>query len=363
MVDNSKARDSAGFIPLFIIAIILTLLYFLWDVLIVFILAALFAFLIYPIVQVLDRKLPHVLSIISVYLIIAILLIAIVGLLAPVISNQFREFVDALPNLIAQARDLFGNLQERYVNLPQRWQSLVDGALEELQQSAIRITRQTIPAVFALFTGLFALFLVPLIAFFMLLDYKGYKQMLTAVIPQPHKESIDSLLACMGQVLRNFIKGEFILMATVGTAVGLGLWLVGMPYPAVFGVIAGLLELIPNFGPIVTSILVAIVGLLIDPVLALKGVGVTIAVQILENAFLVPIVMSKAVGLDPVTVAFSIFIGGRISGILGALIAIPLAMMIKIVILYFYVKDPRLLEQQPVTCLVKKRKPRRTRRR
>ena len=339
---KARGRNSETWIPLLILAAGLTLLYLLWNILVIFILAALFAFIVYPVVRLFDKKLPHVFSIISVYLLIGIALIVTIGLLAPTVTRQYGELVDAIPSYTEQARELSDSIQERYVALPPRWRMVADRALLELEQTALRVTRETIPAVFAFFTSLVALIFVPLLAFFMLLGYRGYKQMIVAVTPRRHRDTVNDLLAYTSRTLWNFIRGEFILMSSVGIATGVGLYLVGMPYPAVFGVLAGLLELIPNFGPIATTVLVVAVGLLIDPILALKAAGITIAVQLLENSLLVPLVMGKAVGLDPVTVAFAIFLGGSAAGILGAIIAIPLAVTVKTVVIYFYARDSDL---------------------
>ena len=359
---NARRRDSRTWIPLLTLAAGLALLYLLWKVLLVFILAALFAFIVHPVVRLFDRKMPHAFSIITVYLLIAILLIIVVGLLAPVVSQQFRELVDAIPAYVERARELFDEIQQRYVALPSGWRTVADRALTELQATAVRLTQQTVPAAFGFLSGLFALVFVPLLAFFMLLDEKGYKRMVIAVTPRRHRRTANDLLTCTGQVLRSFIKGQLMLMSIVGTAVGAGLYLVGMPYAAVFAVLAGLLELIPTFGPILTTVVVTLVALVIDPVLALKAASVTILVQLLENVFLVPLVMARAVGLNPVTVAFAVFLGGSAAGIPGAIIAIPLAMMVKVVILYFYVEDRDLPGRQAIAQCLPRRKPRVTRR-
>jgi predicted PurR-regulated permease PerM len=359
---NARAERSQSWTPLLVLAASLLVLYLFWRVLLVFVLAALFAFVVSPVVRLFDRKLPHIFSIISVYLIIAILLTVVVGLTAPLVGEQFRLFVDALPSYVEQARELFDGLQARYVALPASWRAVGDRALTQLEETLTRVTRETIPAVFAVLSGLVTLVFVPLLAFFMLLDYEGYKRMLIAVTPRQHRETVNDLLSCVGRSLWDFIRGEFILMAAVGTLVGLGLYLVGMPYPIVFAILAGLLEIVPNIGPTITTIVVALVGLLIHPILALEAAGITIVVQLLENTLLVPLVLGKSVGLDPVTVIFAVFLAGSLAGVIAAIIAIPLALIAKIVLLYFYAEESELPREQRGICLPVARRARPSRR-
>lgn len=339
---NRIARNSRRWIPLLIMVGALLLIYLLWRVLLVFILSALFAFIISPVVQLFERRLPRIFALISVYLMLTIIIILVVGIAAPVVSRQFSELASAVPNYLDHSRGLANSAQTTYFDLPDRWRVLLDRALAEIQDAVLRFAPQTISLAIAFFAGIFTLVFVPLIAFFMLLDQRGYMQMILAITPRNHRSTVTDLTECMGRVLWNFLKGRFILMLFVGLVTGVSLYLIGMPYPVLFGILAGLLELVPNLGPIATTVLVTLVALMIDPFLALKAGAVTIGVQLLENSILSPVVMGKTVGLDPVTVLFSLFLGGSVAGVLGAIIAVPLAMMVKIVILYFYVSDSDL---------------------
>lgn len=353
---NAGTRKSQSYVPLLILAIGLALLYLLWSVFILFILAAFFAFIIHPLVGLLDKKLPHAFSIIVVYLLLVIGLIVVIGLLAPLVSTQFSEFVKAVPSYFHQAQNLTSGFHKRYISLPAGWRPTADRALTELQNWIVRITRESIPAVFTLFSSLVTVILVPLLAFYMLLGHSGYKRMLLALTPKQHRVTVNDLLTCTSRTLWNYLRGQLILSTTVGVVTGVGLYLVGMPYAAVFGILAGILELVPNIGPITTSVVVISIGLVIHPILGLKAGIVTIGVQLLENLFLAPVVMGRAVGLNPVTVIFAIFAGGKAAGIIGAIVAIPLAVLIKIVILYFYASDSELPDQGDKICRPSRRR-------
>lgn len=331
--------------PLAITAVAILSLYVLWKVLVIFLLAALFAFLIQPIVALFSRKLPHVLSIITVYVVIAILLFMLVWLVLPMVSRQLHQMMTDAPVYVSRAREVLDRLQEGYFGLPAYLRTLGDRFLDGLEAVITSLASQTIPAILALVSGVLGIIFIPLLAFFMLLGQSSYRQMMFSLIPPNHRETVENLTKCLSYVLRRFIRGEVLMMLSVGVLTGVGLYFVGMPYAVVFGILAGSLEAIPSLGPVITTLIIGVVSVLTDPLLALQAVGVAVAVQLIENALLVPIIMGKAVGLSPVTVLFAVFLGGFAVGILGALVAIPLALMIKVVILYFYAGDQLLVEQ------------------
>ncbi len=349
---SARDQNPIGWVPLAITAVALLLLILLWKILYVFVLAALVSFVVHPVIQLLNRKLFPVFSIISVFLFMIILFTLLIGLLAPVVLRQSQEFIVSLPSLTTKALDIANGISAR---MPAEWRGFADRTLTQTGQALVRLAQGTIPALITAFGSLFTLILVPLLSFFMLLHYTAYKQMILAVVPHRHREEVNDLLFCMGKSLWNFFKGELSLMLIIGTAEAIGLSIIGMPYAILFGILGGLLEAIPSVGPALTTTAITLIGLLINPALGIKAAGVTIGVQLLENAFLAPWILSKAVGLDPITTTFSILLGAAMAGVLGAVIAIPVAITIKIVILYFYAVDDDLPEQQQ-TCFPNRRR-------
>lgn len=340
-MSSSERTESPGWIPLFCLAAAYLLIYLLWNVLLVFIISAIFAFLIFPIVRLFDRRFPRLVSIIAVYLAILMVLTIFIGLLYPAVTEQVNQLASNMPTYASKSKDLAEALQRRIILL-KPWGNAGERVLTQLGETAIRTVQEAIPAVISFVGSLAGLVFIPLFSFFMLLDFKGYRHMLMAVLPTRQRETAQDLLECAGRVLWDFFRAQLILMLAVGLLDGLGFVIIGMPYAAVFALIAGILEVIPSFGPTITTLSVALVAVLIDPVLAVKAVVVTTSVQVLENLFLVPVVMGKAVGLNPITVAFAIFLGGKAAGIPGAIIGIPLAMIAKIIILYFYAQDEQV---------------------
>lgn len=329
--------------PVVVIALALLVLYLLWHILVVFVIAAFLAFLLRPVVELFGRALPRVLAILVVFLLLAAILGTAGRVIFPLVAEQFEQFLESIPSLIAGGRDLFNDIQRRYIALPSGWQDFVDQGLQQIQTAAVSLTRQAIPAVMQFVSLVAALVLVPVLTFFMLLGYDGYGRMLLAVTPRNARPSIVGLGRRLDGALWAYVRGQSLLMLVVGLATGTGLALVGMPYPIVFGIMAGFLEIIPNFGPTVTFLTVTLVALIFSPFLALKAGLVALTVQLLENSLIAPVVLAKAVDIDPVTVALAVLVGGTLGGGLGVLASIPLAVMIKVTLLYFYAQDSDLV--------------------
>lgn len=127
--------------------------------------------------------------------------------------------------------------------------------------------------------------------------------------------------------------GEIILMTVVGLMTFVGLNIIGMKYTLALSVLAGLLEVIPNVGPVVSLVPAFIIGVGHSPVLGIATVVLYLVVQQLENHMIVPLVMNKAVGLNPIITLMSLVIGGKLAGVIGVLLAVPTALFLETILM------------------------------
>ena len=127
--------------------------------------------------------------------------------------------------------------------------------------------------------------------------------------------------------------GEIILMIVVGTMIYVGLSIIGMKYALALAVLAGLFEVIPNLGPITSSIPAILIGLSYSPIFGLYCAILYLVIQQLENNLIVPIVMKKATGLHPIVTLIVMVIGGKLAGIMGVILAIPTAIFIETILI------------------------------
>jgi predicted PurR-regulated permease PerM len=163
------------------------------------------------------------------------------------------------------------------------------------------------------------------ISFYLLLDGPIMRRRLLALIPAEHRSKALFLEEHTGRVLGGYLRGQLVMAVTIGIAAGLGCWLLGLPYALVLGVLAGVFELVPMFGPILSAIPALLVALFLPFPTVLWVLLFFFLIQQVESNILGPRITGHAVGLHPLAAMFSLLAGLQIAGVLGALFAVPVA--------------------------------------
>ena len=315
------------------------LVWLLAPVLTPFAIALFLAWLGGPLVYRLEaRRVPRTAAVVLVFLLILSALSTAVLLLAPIIGEQLRLLVTALPDaaerLKAFATDHAGRHSETITAWldPERLRALaaehwrdagavVGGLLGMATRSGSAIT-----------TFLLTLVLVPVLTFYFLRDWDGILDRLSGLVPPRHLDTVKRLANESDAVLTTFFKGQFLVMLSLAAIYSTGLWIAGLELALLVGVIAGLVSFIPYLGLIV-GLLTAGAAVLFQTgdfmqlllVAAVFGVG-----QVLESVLLTPRLVGERIGLHPVMVLFSIMAGGQLFGFLGILLALPVTAVLAV---------------------------------
>jgi predicted PurR-regulated permease PerM len=308
-------------------------------------------YLLNPIVSGMERRgIPRVWGTLITYLVG----IAIVGtaltLVIPVVADQVQSFARSAPGLIERATSAGRDLAARLgfdVQTATQGQDVVDffGRL-------LSFTR-----------GLFGLAVVfilgPILAFYLLVDLPKIRRGLRAMIPSRRRAEVEGVLRRIGQAVGGFFRGQLLVALFVGIASALALWIVGLPFWAVVGLVTGLFNLIPLIGPFIGGIVAVLVafttqsggeGLLrLEPgwPLALGSAVALLIVQQIDNHILSPNIVARTVRLHPVTVMLGLLAGGTLLGLWGILLAVPLMAAVKILMLHAW--DTRMQWPPPVS--------------
>ena len=277
-----------------------------------------------------------------------VVFLAVVGVglrfLIPLVADQVTGFVGSVPRLLQRAEVWLADVNaDLGLNLDA--QQLV-GALGPEAGGGAFISR-----IFSFTTGVVHVVVVVLLGmvlgFYLLVDLPKIQRGTMALIPSTRHHEVRSVLDRMGTALGGFFRGQLLVALFVGLASMLSLWIVGLPYWGLVGMIAGLFNLIPLIGPFIGAIPALFIafttetsgGLLnLDPGWPL-AVGASLAllvVQQLDNHIISPNVVARTVKLHPVTVMLGLLIGGTLLGLLGMLLAVPTIAATKILILHYW---------------------------
>ncbi|HUR15798.1 MAG TPA: AI-2E family transporter [Candidatus Limnocylindrales bacterium] len=356
------------------------LLYMARHALTPFIVGALLIYLLDPAVgwlsrqRIAGRRLPRGLAVLIVYVVVVVGFIYGLQLLLGPLVSQLVDYVRDLPALLASVRETLDGLSRTYqsMDLPDEVRSFIDKALAGAGEgssgvdfSALLPIARTIAGTAA---GLFGFLIIPIWAFYILKDRVGLTQRFSQSLPPTWRDETWAILTIVERVFGRWIRGQIILGLIVGAATFAGLLVLGwfvdprfIQFAVFLAVIAGLLELLPIIGPIISMIPTLLVALTTrDPATAVIGVLILyIAVQQLENAVLVPKIQGDAVELHPSLVIFVLIVGGSIAGLLGAILAIPITAAARDVYRYLFrrlsddeVPDPPATEDAEIDLLL-----------
>jgi len=179
-----------------------------------------------------------------------------------------------------------------------------------------------------------SIIIIPFIVFFLLKDGRQFKKALVSIMPNRYFELSLYLLHKLDLQVGNFLRGQMLDAMVVGIMAVCGMWLIGLNYFLLIGVFAGLANLIPYFGPITGAFVAVIVSILQTGSyhLALYVIIAFTVIKLIDDTCILPIVMGKSVHIHPLMVLLAILIGGKLFGILGMLLAVPVASFFKVII-------------------------------
>jgi predicted PurR-regulated permease PerM len=307
-----------------------------FDAVLLIFFAIILAEAIRPLVMRLERRrVPRPVGALLIYLVVVALLFAIGWLLFTPLVAQINEFIKNLPAYLAEARQWAQDVQQALAdNDPLT--ALIDGLAAQLtvslQAALPSLLRFPLTLLSGAFGALISVVIVITMSIFWLMSAGKLREFALSFIPEPRRASGGALFTELGHTLGGWVRGTLVAMLLIGSLTWLGMALLGMPYALLLGILAGLTELIPYLGPWISGTVAVIVALVaVDPTKALQVVVVFVIIQEVESNLVEPLVMSWAVNVDPLLVLIAIIVGAEALGVIGAIIAVPVAGMLQVI--------------------------------
>lgn len=270
-------------------------------------------------------------AILIVYLGILVGLSVTLTAIVPPIAREGAKFAEDFPSEIETLRaNLAASNNPILRAAGTQLFDLLDG--ERLAGALAALPSVILGALSGVGGGIVAVFTVFLITFYWLAEKPAVKRSVVGLFPKQQRLRALRLWGQVEAKLGDWIRGQLLLMLVVGVAATVVYGVMGLPFWLILGLIAGLTEALPNIGPVIGAVPAVLVALTVGWQWAVAVIVFVTLLQLVENAFLVPRIMKGAVGLSPLVVILAIIAGGEFRGVVGALLAVPIAAAASVII-------------------------------
>jgi len=298
----------AGFI------LLLWVVYLIIDIILLLFVAFILVSALSPIVdRLVKMKIPRGLSILIVFLLVIGTLVGLITLTLTPLLNQTTNLVNSFSAAVSSF------LKANYID-----RSILDRELSGFSGNLVTYT-------LSIFENLVTIASIIVITFYMLLDKNKIEDLATSFFVG-RQQRVKNLIERIEEKLGYWMRGQLILSISIGVLYYIGLFALNVPYALPLAILGGLMEVVPVIGPIISAVPAIVISMTLSPLLAGVVLAFYFAVQQIENHIVVPQVMKRAVGLNPILVILAVAIGGRLLGIGGALLAVPIAVVVQVIL-------------------------------
>lgn len=300
------------------------------DSLILFFIAIFLGEAIRPLAARMERRyIPRPLAVLLIYLGVFAVFCGLIWLLVNPLVTQIGAFSANAPRYTARLQQWVGTVSQT-LRANAMLAQAIDGLSGNLASTWQRVLPTLLGVPLSILTGglgaLFSAVVILTVTVFWLTSSKRLGTFVLSLFPIHARPQVASVMEEVGRSLGGYVRGVLFAMLIIGVLTGIGLVILGMPYALALAVLAGLTECIPYLGPWLSgSVAVLVAFLAVDPLKALEVAILFIVVQQFEGNVVQPLVMSKAVNLDPLLVLVAITVGVQLLGIIGAILAVPIA--------------------------------------
>lgn len=305
-----------------------------------FLMAMIIAYLIHPLVIRLERKgVKRMYGILSLYALFLSGFAAVFFFVFPEVIRNGRELILSLPRIIAQYQGYIDSLFKTIQSsewAPEMKNTLhleLQKGLEFGQVYLMGTLKKGMNATLAGLSVFLDFILALIISYYYIKDAGFFSETLLSVTPRRWRNALISTGRDINDILSSFIQGQLLTALIVGIMETVGLMIVHVKFPLVLGLVGGLANIIPYFGPFLGAIPAVALALIDSPWRALSAIMVFIIVQQIDNAFISPKIIEGRLGLHPVTTILAVLVGGEFAGILGMIISVPITAVMKAIIM------------------------------
>jgi len=323
-MDNTKTPFIIA-VKIILFILLLIGLYFIRDIILMLLVSILVAAIFIPLVDWLEnKKITRFISTLFIYLLMILIFVGIIFIVAPIVSTEWHFFGEKIDSYYQGLRSLLG---ERQNLLPE---NLLD--LSQWETGVALIGKGLFSFISDVVNWVFVLAIIFILSFYITLEKKSLIKFLISLFPEKYQNFVSQLFVLSQKDLSAWGLGMLIMMVSVGVLTYVGLLILNIRFTFILALLAGITEIIPWAGPFIGAIPAVFLALFQSPLIVVAVIILYILVQQIVNNVVAPIVMKKAVGLDPIIIIIVLLIGAKLGGILGAILSVPAAAIVAVFI-------------------------------
>ncbi|WP_438444257.1 AI-2E family transporter [Gorillibacterium sp. sgz5001074] len=304
---------------------------FLRAVLAPFIIAMIISYVLNPIVVLLNRrKVPRTVAVLLIYAVFLASLTVIMMNMIPMFMTQLTQLNENMPDFTIKAQGMIDRFNESEM-LPDSVRSGINNSLYKLETGISDWVSNYINNIGDKIDLLFFAQIIPFVAFYILKDFQLIEKTVLAVVPKRNRRHVTRLLFEIDEALGNYIRGQFLVCIIIGFMAYVGYWLIDMPFPLLLASVVAVFNIIPYLGPYLGAAPAALMAASISWKMVLYVLLVNWLCQLLEGNVISPQVVGRTLHMHPLTIIFALLVGGRVAGVPGLILAVPLFAVMKVI--------------------------------
>ena len=318
-------------IKVFAIILGLWFLYVIRDIVALFFLSVILTATFDPMIHWMAKhKISRSFAVTIIYISLFSILGIFISFLIPPLVSQFKDFGQNIPAYSEAFAKTFNGLEQYAFSYGIQFNS--HEFLQNITGNFFQSSGQIFSTTIGVFSFFISILVILALTFYMSVKEDGMNKFLISITPEGNQKYIISLADRIKSKIGKWLAGQLLLMLIIFVLDFIALSLFHVPYALILAMLAGLLEIVPYLGPIISATLASLVGFIISPITGVVVLSVLTVIQQMESHIIVPQVMKKAVGLNPVVVILALLIGAKLGGTLGAILSVPIATSVSVFI-------------------------------
>ncbi|EMA6341760.1 AI-2E family transporter [Bacillus cytotoxicus] len=300
-----------------------------------FFIACFIAYLLHPLIEKLHKQgMPRTLAILLIYILFFGGLGYGIYKGTPVVISQLQEMNKQFPEFMKMYDSWMDGVTEQTDNFPSFIHDKVKQIFVGIEIKIQSLLNKVMSTARGVLDSLLIIFLIPFIVFYILKDYGAFYHVFWKVIPYKWRDTGQILAKEIDKSLGSYIRGQLFVCLVLGGVSALAFWFIGMKYPLLLGIVVGVTDIIPYFGPILGAIPTLMIAATVSTSLFIKA-GIALAIlQFVESNILSPYIVGKSLRMHPVVIMLALLVGGEVGGIVGLLISVPILAVIRTVVVH-----------------------------